>query len=205
MSNDIPEILASAKAAIDAAVEAAFKRGYDDGYIAGKQEAMAGFKSRLASLFEGETPVATETPSEAPSYATVSDLLTSPDHDASQERAAPGTVKPLVLSVVANSNIGMTTRAIQAVTGIKYNSVRGTLWQLQKEDAVTRDDGGRWIATPPVKEAAKKDMLERYAEEIERANQALNNEAPAGEPEGASKVTDEEVPASSSNMGSGND
>lgn len=205
--NITSETSAAVMSALHEAIATAYKRGYDagrqEGHQAGERDAAARFKSRLDALFVDDAAQSSQERAPVKEYAPVNDLITVPAESV-DDRAAPGTVKPVILAAVANSNVGMTTRQIQEQTYVKYNSVRGTLWQLQKEGAVERDLSGRWVATPPVKEAAKKQALDKYLDEIKLA-EAKNSEAPAGEPESASTVAGDEVPASSPNMGSGND
>lgn len=67
-------------------------------------------------------------------------------------RAAPGSVKPVILAVVTEQP-GLTTDAIQKRTGIKQNSVRGTLWTLSKENLVERRGSG-WFPLSQKNEAA---------------------------------------------------
>lgn len=185
--NDIQDILSKTTDAVQQAIEAAYKRGFDDGRVAGQQKAAATIKSRLADLFHLTDDV--QSPGE---YTDGDNLLTvradTPHQAEAEQRAAPGTVKPVILATVANSNNGVSTRDIERATGIKHNSVRGTLWQLHKEGAITRNEEGRWIPTPPVKEAAKQQSLETYLEEIRKA-EAKNSEAPPAEAGDASETT----------------
>jgi hypothetical protein len=59
------------------------------------------------------------------------------------DRAALGTVKPRVLELVSR-DMGASIKEIET-TGIKRNSVRGTLYSLQR-DGIIRRDGDRWYA-----------------------------------------------------------
>ena len=56
---------------------------------------------------------------------------------ATEGRAAPGSVKPAILNAIRQSP-GVTIADIRARTGAKPNSVRGTLWTLQKEELIER-------------------------------------------------------------------
>lgn len=57
-------------------------------------------------------------------------------------RAALGTVKPAVLALTERPN-GATVEEM-AATGIKFNSIRGTIYALQKEGKIERR-GERWF------------------------------------------------------------
>src|SRR5208337_332374 len=62
------------------------------------------------------------------------------------ERAALGTVKPRILELVSR-DIGASISEIEAI-GLKPNSIRGTLYSLQKDDKILRS-GDRWYAVTP--------------------------------------------------------
>jgi len=165
---DINELLASAETALKAAVEAAYKSGFDDGKKAGEREASAGLKSRLAALFADEDSAA-----EGSSTKIQDSLTGSGDGETTDaaDRAAPGTVKPVVLDVVARANNGVSTKDIERATKFKYNSIRGTLWTLQKEGAIERNLDGKWVAVQSVREEAKRTELEEYIAAQEAAAQ----------------------------------
>lgn len=132
------------------AVENAYKQGFEDGTRAGERNAGEKIRARLSDFFDvdidAEEPI---------SSTSGNDLLTDQDQSDEQEstddgRAPPGTVKPLVLKTIQASKTGMTIREITDVTGVKYNSVRGTVWTLKNEEKVKKGDGGRWMATTPL-------------------------------------------------------
>lgn len=63
-----------------------------------------------------------------------------------ERRAALGTVKPRVLELISRA-VGASIPEIEAI-GIKPNSIRGTLYALQKDGHIQRR-GDRWyVATP---------------------------------------------------------
>lgn len=68
------------------------------------------------------------------------------------KRAAPGSVKPIVERMV-REHPGLSVDDIQGRTGIKRNSVRGTLWTLSTEGIVERRDDG-WYPKLKTNEAA---------------------------------------------------
>lgn len=125
-----------------------YKTGYDAGWKAaveemnGKLASMLGRKkSDLAHLFipEGES-------AQSP----------APEPEQSDDRAAPGTVKPAILKIIREHPEGLTKKQIIEMTGIKPNSVRGTLWQLGTQDNLIRSDNGRW---KPVHNNSIEDLL----------------------------------------------
>ena len=67
-------------------------------------------------------------------------------------RASPGSVKPVVLDFV-RENPGLTQDQIREKTGIKHNSVRGTLWQLSTEKLIERR-AGKWFPRSEENEAS---------------------------------------------------
>lgn len=116
--------------------EMALNKAFEAGRALGRREAADAMKSRLASVFDlGESQIQGSLP------------MTSPATD-SNERAAPGSVKPVIMNSV-RTKPGQTIQQIQAITGIKHNSVRGTLWTLSKEKAVYRSHGKWFPVTKP--------------------------------------------------------
>ncbi len=59
----------------------------------------------------------------------------------SSGRAVPGSVKPRILRAV-RATPGLTIKQIEEESGVKHNSVRGTLWQLNKDGAVVKRGRG---------------------------------------------------------------
>lgn len=180
--DDIHELLSSATASVRAAIEAAYAKGFDAGKKQGERDASAGLKAKLASILGADE--ITEAP-QGPACTEINVPLSlsseSPQGDET-ERAAPGTVKPVILSTIANSR-GMTTKEIVETTGFKHNSVRGTLWTLQRDGAIQKDDRGRWVAVTDIRDAAKAEAMAAYQEAVR------NKEALADESESASRET----------------
>lgn len=108
---------------------------YEAGRQTGRQEAAAEFKAKLAGLLDIEGK------SEIPDKASAMAVAKSTTHT----RATPGSVKPAILKLVQD-NDGMTSVEIQMASGIKYNSVRGTLWQLAQEREIEKR-GNKWFAS----------------------------------------------------------
>ena len=106
------------------------QEAYDAGRNVGRQEAANEVRAKLAAALG---PIEVE--------ATASVQKGTPSSDQSQ-RAAPGSVKPRILALVREIP-GLSAKDIEVRTGIKYNSVRGTLWALGTENQVQRKNG-RW-------------------------------------------------------------
>lgn len=58
-------------------------------------------------------------------------------------RAAPGTVKPVIVQMIVGSHDGYTMEELVDKTGFKPNSVRGTLSTLREEGKITKI-GDKW-------------------------------------------------------------
>lgn len=74
----------------------------------------------------------------------------------SEGRAAPGTVKPAVRNFISSRHDGVTIDEIIAGTGVKPNSVRGTLYSLQEDGDIERR-GEKWF--PATKQPDELEML----------------------------------------------
>ena len=147
---NIEELMSGVIKAARQAVENAYKQGFEDGEHAGERSAGERIRARLSDLFDVDIDA-----EEPGSSTNGNDLLTDAGQADDQEssgdgRAPPGTVKPLVLKTIQASKTGMTIREITDATGVKYNSVRGTVWTLKNEEKVKKGDGGRWMATAPL-------------------------------------------------------
>ncbi len=125
--------------AIKPAVNAAYKKGYDAGFKAAQDS----FMHLIASINTDNIPA--------------SELIRYPPQEyfqeatpvaqqTSDERATPGTVKPTIIKLLSQHPDGLTTKQITNMTGIKPNSVRGTLWTLQQEGAASKSEGGLYRA-----------------------------------------------------------
>jgi hypothetical protein len=134
-----------------ASLEALLKEAFD----AGKAEAAAEMRAKMAVVIDNVSGGSTDTPPhEASSKA--AKLLASVPTQVSEGRATPGTVKPHIISLIsqAGSN-GISTDELISVTGFKPNSVRGTVSTLQIENTIRRV-GNRWVsAAQPPTEAEK--------------------------------------------------
>ena len=71
------------------------------------------------------------------------------------QRASQGTVKPTLLALISRSD-GATVREMEA-TGVKHNSIRGTVYALQKEGKIEKH-GDRWYSK--ITEASKSEDKE---------------------------------------------
>ena len=115
-------------------IEDLFRQAFEAGRTLGRREAAGALRERLMRVVDletGEAPDAGDYPL---------------DDDVTPQRAAPGSVKPIILNLVLTKP-GLTTSEIQQETGVKFNSARGTLWTLSQEKVVVRRLG-RWFPRP---------------------------------------------------------
>lgn len=148
MSDELETLIRSAETSLRPLLTAA----YTAGMKAGREEAAQQLAAEIAQLVEHISR----------GFDKPTDSLTITDADkaqaqnfargASTDRAAPGSVKPAILKLIQGSN-GMTLREIEQETGFKYNSVRGTLWQLQQEGEIEKV-GDEFRAVPQKDEPA---------------------------------------------------
>ena len=115
------------------------RAAYEAGLEAGRKEGSAELRSKLAAIIETDIEPAKL------SLAPGQDEIDGPV-DADADRAPHGSVKPAVLEYVQRNPHGLTANEISERTGIKYNSVRGSLWKLGKERAVYKH-GENWFPT----------------------------------------------------------
>ena len=134
----IDGILTEATGAIRPLLERAFAIGREIGYREGADSiraAMSDFLMKRVDIDEHIAPVGTVHEVEIVDSLTLSG------------RASPGSVKPVLLEFIRN-HPGVTMNDLQEQTGIKPNSVRGTVWSLQKEGLVIKQGNGFAISTP---------------------------------------------------------
>ena len=124
----IKDIMDDAAAALRPFIIEAFEVGRKTGADE-TRAALEAFLHHPPSANEGIAP-ATDMPDEPTETAVLS-----------EGRATPGSVKPAIMSLIVQSP-GMTVADIQRHTGAKPNSVRGTLWTLQKEERIERRGHG---------------------------------------------------------------
>jgi hypothetical protein len=106
--------------------------GYEAGRNAGRKEMAEEVRNKFAAMLDVGSDA-------------VMDGVSPEDDGQSGGRAAPGTVKPAVLSLIKSSAEGMTTAEIRTATGFKPNSIRGTLWALNTQDKLIEQNGDRWV------------------------------------------------------------
>jgi hypothetical protein len=121
--------------AISRMIEEAYQQGYSQGFAAGKQEAGQELLQFVASMNTANIPVLYDVTMEG--TAALSN---------ESDKQPPGTVKPAVLKAIQDSSTGLSIRQIEQKTGFKYNSIRGTVWLLQKEGLVVKGEGNLWVA-----------------------------------------------------------
>jgi hypothetical protein len=149
---NIDDIISEATGAIGALLDEAFEAGK----AAGKVEAAAELRRKMAAVIDsvGQAipgDIGAATPVSRP---IVNDVTASPSLEystanaqpASEGRATPGTVKPTIIRIIAESPDGLSQDDIIQMTGFKPNSVRGTLHTLHTEKAIARHMG-RWFTS----------------------------------------------------------
>lgn len=119
-----------------------YAEGYDAGFAAAQKEIMA-MVSGIGKRYSGEGIENIRVPSRA---------ITLDD-----ERAAPGTVKPAILKLIKEHPDGLSKSQIVNLTGIKPNSVRGTLWSLNQEGVIGKGGRDLWI---PIESSEQTDNCE---------------------------------------------
>jgi hypothetical protein len=137
----VSDIMSAIRPALTTAVRDSIERG--------KEEAYASFPAIVKEATRLLSGLHEESKSDIP----IGSVWQQP----ATERAALGTVKPKVLALVSR-DIGASITEIEAI-GIKPNSIRGTLYSLQK-DGVIRREGDRWYALTPESKEASSDMKE---------------------------------------------
>jgi hypothetical protein len=135
MSDELETIIQSAEASIRRLLIAAFEAGEKTGRETAAKE--------LASEMAGFVANISKSLGRAPDAALASDGDRSRRQTSHPpvmaDRAAPGSVKPVILKIIKHSEgTGKTLREIERETGFKYNSVRGTLWQLQQNGEIEK-------------------------------------------------------------------
>lgn len=135
-------------------LDAAFERGR----AAGRREMRAELRDEMRALrylFEEEAN--DPDPSDQEEAEIASPEESDPDQG---HRAPPGSVKPIILDLI-HGQPGLTTVEIRAMTKLKPNSIRGTLWTLSAQDKVIERRNGRWYPTWNGDEAAGANPEER--------------------------------------------
>jgi hypothetical protein len=114
-------------------LDEAYSQGFNDGLAAGKQETGDQLLKFIASMNTDHIPAI---------------IRNEPPSSDEGERVPPGTVKPTVLQTIQQFPDGISIRDIEKLTGFKHNSIRGTVWLLQKEGSVQKGEGNLWIPSP---------------------------------------------------------
>lgn len=120
------------------ALRAILTRAYENGRDAGKREAAELMSASLAGLMQNGpssyisfSPPGQETKQEPPAPSQKVEEGT---------RAAPGSIRPAILGTLAGGG-HLRPSAIAQLTGIKENTVRGTLRNLLAEKKVEKAEG----------------------------------------------------------------
>lgn len=173
MSRTINDILSDVGGVLRPLIVEAF----DLGRQAGRDEAARDLREKIEGVLSGQLPV-----ERAP--VIVTGPVTPPEGlleslPIPAQRAAPGTVKPVIEALIRNTLFGMTTEEITARAGVKHNSVRGTLHTLKNEGKVERR-GNRWFPVPQTNEAADNVSVRDPSAASEQEPSAQGGEARPG-------------------------
>ena len=160
-------------------LDEAFERGRE----VGRSEAMAEFKARLAGL----TDTLIRSDAEAPESEQPTDKGVGAEREAEVQdtkRASPGSVKPTIAKLVSERP-GITTRDVERLTGFKLNTIRGTIWTLQKEGVIERREEGIYPLAPKHEADAGANNGDAEAQTNEAAGEMSVPDAPTASVEGA--------------------
>jgi hypothetical protein len=128
MTRTIDQIRDDASSTIQRLLDDAFQAGR----VVGRAEGADDLRQRLSGLLMA---------SETPTKPVTKKATEKPAPGA--RRAAPGSVKPTILELIKNEP-GITQDEIGERTGIKHNSIRGTLWALMTLDKAIHKIDGCW-------------------------------------------------------------
>lgn len=148
MSDEFEAISAEATDTLDGLL----RRAFEAGRVVGRQDAIGVMRARLMQVVDLDVRDIDRAESQLNEPETVEQMAVMMPALSEAARASPGSVKPTILRFVAE-HPGMTTAQIQAGTGLKPNSVRGTLWTLGTENAIHRVFG-KWYPPAKTNEAA---------------------------------------------------
>lgn len=140
MRATLDSIISASSEALRPLIEEAFELGRD----AGRSEASAEMKAKLADLLSDNHRA---TPPVAASAVVSPIAPATRAADTSDKRAKPGSVRPAIMQMIADTDAGVTSEEIVKATGFKPNSVRGTLWTLGHEGLAVKR-GNRWYSPP---------------------------------------------------------
>ena len=127
---DIEDMVAS----VADVVRETLKRAFEDGKTAGRREAYKEIGQKL--LAEGDADAIASLP---PTLLKDAPAAPQPETEINgSDRAIPGSIRPTILSFLAKKETGAATSEIVAATGIKENTVRGTLRAMRLEKKVNK-------------------------------------------------------------------
>jgi len=154
------------------------EKAFEAGRAVGREEATAELRARLSDLV-GPLEAAPTAPE--PKRVFASGSFTLPRYGAPAEgaRATPGTVKPAIFNLIRSHPNGIRQDDIRRLSDVKANSIRGTLYSLQKDGVIERR-GERWFAMPETNEAADDDPSKEPSAASDHQPEAQGREAGPG-------------------------
>jgi len=141
--DDIEDMVSS----LSDALRAMLTRAFENGREVGKHEATGHLKAKLAeirNLTDHVLASGLDAAIAEPRVPAVSSAMSNDTSDS--ERAAPGSIKPAILNFLAKNERGASASDIAGATGIKENTVRGTLRNLKLEGKAQKI-GNVWLKT----------------------------------------------------------
>jgi len=135
-ADDIEDMVAS----VALVMRATLRRAFDDGKTAGRREAYKEIGQKL--LAEGDADAIASLP---PTLLKEVPAAPQPETEVNgSDRAIPGSIRPTILAFLEKKDTGAATSEIVAATGIKENTVRGTLRAMRIEHKVHKV-GQAWL------------------------------------------------------------
>ena len=182
--SDLEGFLSEAQARVADLIRSAFESGRE----AGRVEATRELKTKLYGVLNEGTedlpePASAEQIAREDRIGVIAEYASTGDKP--QSRAAPGSVKPLILmNLLSDRGHGLEMQEVADRNGIKFNSVRGTLYALSADGLAERRDG-RWFPTTKL-------MNDRVV--VDHAFKPQDDEASDVEPEGAPSEASHDSP-----------
>lgn len=160
--SDLESILSSATEVL----RPLLTRVYEAGLERGRHEGAEALRAKLSDILQSDPsdPVQQSAPERKTPFEVRKGVPVVPS------RAAPGSVKPFILDLI-EKRPGLSANEIGDIaerSGIKPNSVRGTLWTLGNEGSIEKRDG-KWYPPSQKDEAADDSQTERSAAQTEQA------------------------------------
>ena len=134
----VATVAKAALASFQEAMQQSFDKGHKEGYAEGFDAGFVAAQKEIMAMISGI--------GRRHGVEKIENKQIQQKIEADDERAAPGTIKPAILKIIQEHPEGLSKSQIVIMTGIKPNSVRGTLWSLNKEGEITKGGRDLWIS-----------------------------------------------------------